>query len=271
MKALLRVDPAGFTDALRRGHYRELRRQREPVWREYEFRGFRVTHDIRHKSQWNAFARDVHQPGVTHWLRKLCPEGGHALDIGANAGVLTLELARKVGVAGTVHAFEPNPEAYGLLAWAIEDNRIDSYVHVHAFALGPEDQTLTLAVPAANNGAASLRAVEAGERALEVAVRSFDAWWQAEGEPRVDVVKLDVEGFEARVVEALTGMLERDRPALVMELSPSRYDGQALLDCLDGLGYRVMRIVSVPPYAEPLPATLAEQMDIVCFREGDAP
>ena len=265
-----RIDAEGFSEALRRGHYRSLRGRDRPVLRSYEFRGFYVTHDIRNKSQWNAFAIGVHQPGVTHWLRMFAKPNTCALDIGANAGVLTLELADAVGSTGMVHAFEPNPDAYRLLENAIERNDLGHFVCVHPFALGQEDSRTNLAVPVWNNGAASLRSARAGERAVEVEVRSFDAWWQATGAPRIDVVKLDVEGFEATVLQALSGMLERDRPGLVMEVSPSRYDAAEMLASLQRLGYRLMRITSEPPYMAELPVTVSHQVDIVCFPVEEA-
>lgn len=262
-----RLDTAGFVDALRRGHYTALRKSAEPAWRTYRFRGFQVVHDIRHKCQWNAFVLGVHQPGVTHWLRELATPGACALDIGANVGVLTLELADVVGGRGRVHAFEPNPEVHSLLCRAVDENELGSVVHVHAFALGISDATMTLAIPRANNGAASLRQPLEGEQSVDAEVRSFEQWWQAKGRPRVDCVKLDVEGFEATLIEALSPMLRENRPGLVMELSPDRYDAEALVEQLAAMGYYVRQIVERPPYAVPLPEDLSRQMDIVCIPE----
>lgn len=262
-----RLDTAGFVDALRRGHYTALRKAGEPAWRDYRFRGFRVVHDIRHKCQWNAFVLGVHQPGVTHWLRELATPGACVLDIGANVGVLTLELADAVGDDGQVHAFEPNPEVQSLLRRAIDENELGSRVQVHPFALGVSDATMTLAIPPVNNGAASLRQPLEGEPSINAEVRSFEQWWQAEGRPRVDCVKLDVEGFEATLIEALAPMLRAEMPGLIMELSPDQYDAAALVEQLAALGYRVLRISDRPPYGGPLPEDLSRQMDIVCLPE----
>jgi hypothetical protein len=65
-----------------------------------------------------------------------------------------------------------------------------------------------------------------------------------EGEPRVDVVKIDVEGAEGRVIAGATQTLRRHAPTLLFEFSPpglqavSGVSGEDLLASLAALGYR---------------------------------
>jgi FkbM family methyltransferase len=49
---------------------------------------------------------------------------------------------------------------------------------------------------------------------------SLDDYLAGQGRPRVDFIKLDVDGFECEVFKGARQMLERDRPILIMELAP---------------------------------------------------
>ncbi|WP_290648838.1 FkbM family methyltransferase [Aquisalimonas sp.] len=260
-----RLEADGLLAALRRGHYRALRGAEHPAWRSYQYRGFHVKHDIRQKSQWDAYIHGRTQAGVAYWLERSASPGATVLDIGANAGVVSLDLARAVGQHGTVHAFEPNPQAYQLLRQAVSANGLEGCVEVHTFALGDEDATTTLSVPASNDGAASLREPGAGERSVTVQVRRFSGWWEARRHPRIDVIKLDVEGFEARVINGLEPVLMRDRPVVVMELNPGAYDAAALLEGLRAKGYDSFRIMAAPPYFSHLLGPVTTQTDVVCL------
>jgi FkbM family methyltransferase len=267
-RGVQKFDPEGVRNALRRGHYRAISRAREPVRRRYTYRGFAVVHDIRNKSQWNAYVKDAHQPGVVHWIRHYLPPGGTGMDVGANAGVISLEMADRVGPEGCIHAFEPNPEAYRLLADAIADNGLQERLRLYPQALGREAASLTLSIPVVNNGAASVREPLPGEEAITIPVVAFEAWWADRDRTPIDFVKVDVEGFEPEVVAALHPMLERDRPPLVFELDPEAYDPVPLLESLTALGYRLFEITHRHPFYRALPSAPGKKADLLAIPPG---
>ncbi len=70
-----------------------------------------------------------------HFMRRYLRPGDAVLDVGANIGVYTLLAAAKVGSSGSIHAFEPGPEAHRRLIENLQLNRLKN-VTVHACALG---------------------------------------------------------------------------------------------------------------------------------------
>jgi predicted O-methyltransferase YrrM len=54
-------------------------------------------------------------PGFVRLLHHQLERADVVVDVGANIGVFTLEMARQVGKTGLVYAFEPNPEVHELL------------------------------------------------------------------------------------------------------------------------------------------------------------
>jgi FkbM family methyltransferase len=158
-------------------------------------------------------------PKVSWAVRQFARKGDVALDIGTNLGLVMLQLAAQVGPSGRVHAFEPNPAMLAFLDATLARNA-DLPVTLHRVALGRDEAMLPLSVPAVNAGAASF--VDNGGRAVayrvDVPVRRLDAFAAEHGIDRVDFIKIDVEGFEAEVLQGGRDLIRRLRPrAIVLE------------------------------------------------------
>lgn len=144
-----------------------------------------------------------------------------ALDIGANVGHHTLYLA---SFCAEVHAFEPYAAVAQCLDEKIERNRL-AHVHVHRVGLGDSDQELDFFAPRGiNTGTGSFVAqheVENNEAIGRLRLVQADRYIEALRLARVDLIKLDVEGFELQVLRGLRDSLARYRPLVMMELSDS--------------------------------------------------
>lgn len=143
--------------------------------------------------------------------------GSVFLDIGANVGQHSLFMA---GQGVHVHAFEPWEVARSRLERALAENAIKN-VSVHPFGLGDEDANLLFHAPAsANLGSGSFVAgVNLNASTGVLPVRQGDKALGELGVERVDVIKIDTEGFEIRVLRGLADTLKRFRPVVVCELS----------------------------------------------------
>lgn len=151
-------------------------------------------------------ARGNPEPGLTRRFREVCRPGGTIVDVGANVGMYTLHGAAAVGPAGAVHAFEPTPDVATLLADNVQLNgfRESGVVTVHRSAVADEPGEAALAVYADNNGHNTLYPKAEGDQTVTVAVTTLDE--ALVGAP-VDVVKIDVEGAELRVLQGMTRVL----------------------------------------------------------------
>jgi FkbM family methyltransferase len=161
------------------------------------------------------------------------------VDIGANIGNHCLHFSRRFD---KVIAFEPNPLAADLLRWNLRANDCTN-VTVHPVGLAEIPSTATLAIVDRNLGASHLGArpgpESAGEARVEVQLaRGDDLLLQEE---LIDLVKIDVEGFEHEVLRGLRKTLARHRPIVLAEVLPSRIDPASgttpVASLLDELGY----------------------------------
>jgi len=119
-------------------------------------------------------------------------------DIGANVGLYTKKFAELVGAAGSVHAFEPSTVNFAKLSEAVQQL---SNVKVYNCALGDEEKMISMIQGDDQLGATSRVSLEAdGSIKMRTANELLNT-----GLPAPNLVKIDVEGFEA---EVLNGFLQ---------------------------------------------------------------
>jgi FkbM family methyltransferase len=149
-----------------------------------------------------------------------CRKGEHAVDIGANIGLMTLLMAGAVGAMGRVAAFEPNPKVFERLRGHVESNGL-SQVSLHACALADQPGELTLSVITEHEGLGTLRELTSAEKGsvsatYSVPVRVCDEVLYEAG-VRPAFIKIDVEGYECKVLRGLTRTLREVGPIVLCE------------------------------------------------------
>ncbi len=173
------------------------------------------------------------------FLRAQVPEAGVFVDIGAHVGTYALVLGGHVGERGKVIAIEPHPVAHARLAF----NRAASgfaQVNLLAVAAGPSDGDLLIETDGHNLGASHIVSEAPSTSAVKVRSLRLRRILAEAGITRVDALKIDVEGFEDRI---LTGFF-RDAPeslwpgAVVIEhLSKDEWHDDIMAD-MAARGYR---------------------------------
>lgn len=191
------------------------------------------------------------RPGVSigakllHLRRKHFGDGVVAIDCGANIGVMTVEWARTMTGWGEVLAVEAQERTFYALAGNIVLNNCFNASALHA-AVGASCETMSIPqlnphVPA-NFGGLELRPREGNwigqpvdalesARVRQVTVDSMRV-------PRIDLIKIDVEGMEPEVLAGATETIARDHPMMIVECLQN---SDALCETLSGMGYRLMR------------------------------
>lgn len=187
-----------------------------------------------------------HQSGwewhVTEVLTSALHPGSTFVDVGANVGYHTFHAASIVGTQGSVVALEPSSENCRLLRLSQLDNNANN-VAIIPLALDRETGVRYLSAHVGTNAGLipDARADLLAGRGSPVYAATLDEI----APPRIDVLKVDVEGAEFRVLDGGRKTLQRDKPLIVMEFScemvrrVSDVDpGEALQDLLD-IGYRL--------------------------------
>jgi FkbM family methyltransferase len=148
---------------------------------------------------------------------RIVKPGDTVLDIGANLGVVALNLARLAGPKGVVHAFEPNPRMRSLLAKSIARNKYE-HLHLHPMALGTQNEMLELHIPRNNAGQGSFiyHKDVVGHDVVQTPVRTLNEVVREQGIGRIRLIKIDVDGFENEVLLGGMEVLETMRPDFLL-------------------------------------------------------
>lgn len=195
------------------------------------------------------------------------PAGGTVIDVGANEGVLTAVAARMTGPRGLVVAFEPWPRLAAFARRVCAVNELQNVI-VEETAVGAPDAGLRFDLD--HDGAGYAKASTTGFDVATVALSDYCN----EHALRPDVIKIDVDGPELRVLEGLSDLLkEPSRPLLVVELSSETerlgYSWSEILSFVHEYGYSTY--ASRMKLARVLPVTCPADFEAipVRFERGD--
>jgi FkbM family methyltransferase len=178
---------------------------------------------------------------VRRWLRP----GMQAIDVGASYGLYTVAMARAVGDAGRIWAFEPTPLTADCLTRSLELH--GGHVLLTRSAVSDQAGILSFAAGARSE----LNAVGASGNALQVQAVTLDQMSAMHGWKEVDFVKLDVEGHELEVIRGGAEFFASASPLVMLEVKASdRFDLRAL-ELLLEMGYEAYRLLPGPQMLVP--------------------
>jgi FkbM family methyltransferase len=176
-------------------------------------------------------------PEEANAFRQLLKPGDVVVEAGANIGAHTVGLSQLVGPTGQVFAFEPQRRIFQILCANLALTGVTN-VHARPQGLGQGSSTMWVSSPdlgaAANFGGVSLGS--SGREPVEIVTLDSLAL------QRLDLIKIDVEGMEERVLQGGIETIKRLRPKLYLE-NDAGDDGieksASLIRMIRHLGYRL--------------------------------
>lgn len=190
------------------------------------------------------------EPHVQKCLKVLLEQGDTFLDIGAHVGYHTVVAASRVGSAGRVFSFEPDPAMFERLARSVEGL---PWVHPIRRAVWEKTTTLTFerSAQAGESGWGALTAVRDLGRGEHIPVEgtSVDDWASESRVENLQAMKIDAEGSELFVLKGAQGVLERLRPSVVLEINEVvlRQAGTSAKQVIDHLMKSRYRLFALSP------------------------
>jgi len=189
---------------------------------------------------YNIYCLGLYEAPLARFFIRSLRTDSVVLDIGAYIGQYTL-LAAKYAPVGRVIAFEPHPESYQRLQANIALNRLGN-VQALNLAAGQRPERASLLLSDQPSNSRLLPTGCSNHGAVDVEVVPVDQIVCEAALPRVDVMKIDVEGAEGQVIRGAQETLSRFCPLLIVELDREREkafgdEPEAIMSYLRDLGY----------------------------------
>ncbi|MDX1976717.1 MAG: FkbM family methyltransferase [Pseudanabaenaceae cyanobacterium bins.68] len=178
---------------------------------------------------------------IEFWRNNI-EEGMTIIDVGANAGVYTFSAAKRVGATGRVLAIEPFSRCVSYLNETCRINQFD-WVNVCAGAASDRNGKAKLSV----GSASELNEVIADDNAISgnfetVDCFTLDSLLDKYSVQRVDLLKIDAEGHELKVLKGSNRLLTEFAPIILYEnIAGSQGSNLPVANYLQSIGYRLFR------------------------------
>ena len=218
---------AGNNQTWRKFLYRQLRRNgKTPDYAfSKDFYGLKYKGNLNNNIDANVFFYGAFEKPLLFFLRDtlnaLITETPKAIfmDIGANVGHHSIFLSK---FASQVLAFEPYPKVNMQFKQQIAHNNI-SNIQIFETGLSDRRETLNYYAPTGNNegiGSFDESSIGKGNKSYgQLDLQEGDQVIESDSWKDIKLIKIDVEGFEKKVIKGLSRTIEEERPVIVCEIT----------------------------------------------------
>ncbi len=218
---------------------------------EIDFFGKKYNGNLNCYIDWSAYFYGAYEKGNLFLYRDIVSSIAAPvfLDIGANIGHHSLFMST---CCMQVHSFEPYIGVSYKLEQKILSNKIQN-ITIHPVGLGDKNEELPYYAPLGNNTGTGSFISSHNSNNQEYGVLKIvnaDEYISNLHLTKIDLIKIDVEGYEKNVLAGLQHIIEKYRPNLIMEFSHTTKDSFSDFDDLLAFfpkNYRVKRIVKNTP------------------------
>ena len=192
----------------------------------------------------------IYEPELINEIHKELrdKENPKILDIGTNIGLISLNLLDKVPNL-TIYGFEPTPVAYKSLSVTIFANQLENRLILLNKAVDSTSGEITFyqhsEEDSSGDGFIDTKRSSSSSKEIKVKTISLDDWWIENNKPKIDLIKIDIEGGELRAFKGANQLIDEIRPVIFMEISEENlrvypYNAMDILEFFNNKKYKII-------------------------------
>jgi len=161
----------------------------------------------------NFLKDNPHEAGEVKFLESIAKEGMNVIDIGANIGITTVAIAKRIRKGGKLYSFEPTPEYFNILKDNVSSNGLEN---VKVYELAMTDQVGRAYFY--QRGLSSGIVFEEGVEKFKVSTTTIDRFLREEKIERIDLINMDCEGSELLILKGAKETLRKNEAKIFCEI-----------------------------------------------------
>lgn len=207
---------------------------------------------------WNDWEVYFHAQGhAIDKLISLCKTDDYIIDIGCNIGCVLMNMTSRIGPGGRAYGFEPNPITYKKLVSNLKLNTFPNITVTQAALGNMEGLVEPVNIVEDNLGRSIVKVTTNNKHDVTSPIFTLDSFCDRIKLSRLNIVKIDVEGYEQNVILGGLKTIEKFRPTLFIEISYENLTQQdsspfEIIKLINQFGYSFVRandnMVITPEY-----------------------
>lgn len=161
-----------------------------------------------------------HEPLTTKIILEELSDNMNCVDIGSNIGYYVLLENMKIGKNGKIWAIEPSPENFSTLE---ENIRLQNTENIKAFnfAIGDKNGEIEFVISKKSNWSkvkSENESVDSEDKVINVPLKTLDSFAKENNLERVNLLRMDVEGYENKIILGAIQFLNQFKPIVMLEI-----------------------------------------------------
>jgi len=201
----------------------------------------------------------IHEPLTTHLIFDEVKSDMTVLDIGSNIGYYAVLESKLIGESGKIISIEPSPLNFKILEKNLKLQKIENF-QTYNIAIGDKNEVIEFLVSKKSNWSKIKELNEnpgENDEVIKVPLKTLDSFCKENNIMKIDLIRMDVEGYETNIISGAEETLKKFKPMLMIEVH-KMYLGQKrtkeFLEKLNKFGYEIKyyypRIFDTPIIAD---------------------
>jgi len=163
---------------------------------------------------------ESHEPLTTHLMINELKQDMICVDLGSNIGYYAVIESNLIGETGKIFAIEPSPVNFPVLKSNLENQKMNNFLAFN-IAIGDKNEEMEFIISSKSNWSKirmNNEKINPEDKVIKIPVKTLDSFVNENNITKIDILRMDVEGFEYNILLGANKILEKFKPKIFVEI-----------------------------------------------------